>query len=147
MTRPSLGQLLSLLVLSGIVATGCQRTPAVADDPIGALTRGRADASASRTVARGRLLFVSTCATCHGDDASGRGQNASRLDPRPTDLRGVASRWSPQDLRVIVLHGTAATGRSPLCPPRAGVLGADDVDAVMAFLQRLGTGPHLEQGR
>jgi len=117
-------------------ASGCSRQSS-REDPIAIAARSTEQADLGRTAADGRRRFLAYCAPCHGDEGRGDGQNASRLTPRPTDLRGAAARLSAADIRRIVDAGTAATGRSPLCPPLGRTLGAEGVDAVVAYVQTL----------
>jgi DMSO reductase family type II enzyme heme b subunit len=44
-------------------------------------------ASSPEEVERGRVLFASACAQCHGDDGGGDGIAASRVRPLPRDFR------------------------------------------------------------
>ena len=117
--------------------SGCSRPAAPAEDPIAVAARSTEQAGLGRTAADGRRRFLTYCVPCHGDEGRGDGQNASRLTPRPADLRGAAARLSPADIRRIVDAGTAAAGRSPLCPPHGRTLGADGVDAIVAYVQTL----------
>ncbi len=84
--------------------------------------------------ARGHRVFLRRCATCHGPQGRGDGQNAYNLQPPPPDFQESLAKLSPADRRKVVESGTAALGRSPLCPPWGRTLGPDDVDAVVAWL-------------
>jgi len=85
--------------------------------------------------ARGHRVFLQRCATCHGPQGRGDGQNAYNLQPPPPDFQESLAKLSPADRRKVVESGTAALGRSPLCPPWGRSLGPDDVDAVVAWLE------------
>jgi mono/diheme cytochrome c family protein len=85
--------------------------------------------------ARGHRVFLKRCATCHGPEGRGDGQNAYNLEPPPPDLRESLAKLSPADRRKVVEGGTAALGRSAMCPPRGRSMGPDDVDAVLAWLE------------
>lgn len=85
--------------------------------------------------ARGHRLFVQRCATCHGPQGRGDGQNAYRLDPPPPDFQASLVRLSVTDRRRVIEGGTAALGRSPLCPPWGRTLDGDEVDALVAWLE------------
>jgi mono/diheme cytochrome c family protein len=93
----------------------------------------RSDALTARE-ARGHRVFLQRCATCHGPEGRGDGQNAYNLQPPPPDFQESLAKLSPADRRQIVEGGTAALGRSPLCPPWGRSLGPDDVDAVLAWV-------------
>ncbi len=84
--------------------------------------------------AQGHRVFVQRCATCHGPQGHGDGQNAFNLRPPPPDFRESLARLSVADRRRVIEGGTAALGRSPLCPPWGRSLSPDDVDALLAWL-------------
>ena len=118
-------------------AADCSRQSTPPGNPIAVAGRSIEQAGLGRTAADGRRRYLTYCAPCHGDEGSGDGQNASRLAPRPTDLRGAATRLSAADIRRIVDAGTAAAGRSPLCPPHGRTLGPDAVDAIVTYVETL----------
>jgi mono/diheme cytochrome c family protein len=80
-------------------------------------------------------VFLQRCATCHGPEGRGDGQNAYTLDPPPPDFQESLAKLSPADRRAVVTGGTAALGRSPTCPPWGRSLSPEDVDAVVAWLE------------
>ncbi len=88
----------------------------------------------SAAEAEGKALFAARCATCHGGEGHGDGQNAYNLSPAPPDFAQSLAKVPPADRRRIVEAGTAAVGRSPLCPPNGRALRAEEVDAVVAWL-------------
>jgi mono/diheme cytochrome c family protein len=122
------------LVLSSLLASlgvAC-RTPS--KPPRDALQEAfEADALTAQQ-ARGHRVFLRRCATCHGPQGRGDGQNAYNLRPPPPDFQESLAKLSPAARREIVESGTAALGRSPLCPPWGRTLGPDDVGAVLAWL-------------
>lgn len=128
----------AMAVLIVGAAAGCHRSPEVRANPVADAMRAGTDPSLDRAAAEGRRIFLATCATCHGDTGRGDGQNASRLTPRPPDLQSSLRTLPATDMRRIVESGSAAVGRSPLCPPHARDLGAEGIDAVLAYLQTIG---------
>lgn len=95
----------------------------------------------TRMQREGGVLFAERCATCHGDAGRGDGQNAYTLDPPPPDLvdagRQVPEAERRAEWRRIVEQGSAAVGRSPLCPPWGRVLSPARVEALLAHLEWL----------
>jgi len=85
--------------------------------------------------ARGHRVFVQRCATCHGPQGHGDGQNAYNLTPPPPDFRQSLPRLSAADRRKVVESGTASLGRSALCPPWGRSLSVEEIDAVVAWLE------------
>lgn len=75
------------------------------------------DAAQRRTHAeRGRRIFLTTCATCHGEKADGKGPAAAALRDEwgepivPRDLRGpLHSGDTPLDLMRVLLTGIGGT--------------------------------------
>jgi mono/diheme cytochrome c family protein len=82
----------------------------------------------------GHRVFVQRCATCHGAAGRGDGQNAYNLDPPPPDFQETLSALSPKDRRRVIEGGTAALGRSALCPPWGRSLDEPEVEALLAYL-------------
>lgn len=121
-----------LVVLALLAAAGCRRTPPPARDALQAAFR---EGALRAVEARGHRLFVQRCATCHGPQGRGDGQNAYNLDPPPPDFQESLPKLSVADRRRVVEGGTASIGRSPLCPPRTRSLDPDEIDALVAWLE------------
>lgn len=124
-----------------VAACACSRAPAKNEDPVWGALRSGGSALQSPSLAEGHRVFVAYCATCHGDEGRGDGQNASRVAPRPPDLTQSIVRLSIADIRRIVEGGTASVGRTPLCPPHGRTLGPERTDAVVGYLRTLGPKP------
>jgi mono/diheme cytochrome c family protein len=119
--------------IAAALAVGACRAPAPpARDAVQAAFR---EGALTAREARGHRVFRQRCATCHGPEGRGDGQNAYSLRPPPPDFQESLAKLSPADRRKIVESGTASLGRSPLCPPWGRSLGPDDVDAVLAWLE------------
>jgi len=126
---PGLGAVAGLGLLA---VAACQKVPSPARDVLQEAFR---DDALSATEARGHRLFLQRCATCHGPQGRGDGQNAYNLDPPPPDFQVSLARLSVAERRRVIEGGTASLGRSPLCPPRRRALDADQVDALLAWLE------------
>jgi mono/diheme cytochrome c family protein len=131
------GAFVAVLAMASL--TGCRRhgAPAPADPMLEALRADEQAAGLSYAEAQGRLLFGQYCATCHGDEGKGDGQNASDLDPRPPDL--TISKWASDAdyLRRVITQGSAAVGQSPLSPPWGRALRAQEVDDLVLYCRAL----------
>ena len=66
---------------------------------------GQADA-----VAAGKDLFITNCASCHGDSAKGDGPAAAALDPAPANLQDTTSQTTPAYEHWVITKGGAAAG-------------------------------------
>lgn len=115
-----------------LVVAGCRAAPPSAKDAVQEAFRD--DALSSRE-ARGHRVFLQRCATCHGPQGRGDGQNAYNLQPPPPDFQESLAKVPRADRRRIIEGGTAALGRSPMCPPRGRSLDEGDVDALLAWLE------------
>jgi mono/diheme cytochrome c family protein len=115
-----------------LVVAGCRAGPPPAKDAVQEAFR---DDALSAREARGHRVFQQRCATCHGPQGRGDGQNAYNLRPPPPDFRESLVKVPRADRRRIIEDGTAALGRSPTCPPRGRALDEDDVEALLAWLE------------
>lgn len=115
-----------------LAAIGCR--PSAGTPPRDVLQEAFREDGLTAVEAHGHRLFVARCATCHGIEGHGDGQNAYSLSPTPPDFAESLARVAPEDRRRIVTSGTAAVGRSPLCPPNGRALSPDEVDALLAWL-------------
>jgi mono/diheme cytochrome c family protein len=123
--------LVALLLLG---PAACRRT---AQPPRDAVQQAFRDGSLMSLEAQGKRVFVERCATCHGREGRGDGQNAYNLHPPPPDFPQSLPKLTPADRRRVIEDGTAALGRSPLCPPRGGSLDDAGVSALLAYLEVL----------
>lgn len=128
-----------LVVAVWLGFAGCRRkhqqTP---PDPIGEVFRKQAqEEGLSRAETEGKRLFAHYCATCHGGKGEGDGQNAYNLDPKPPEFQQSLQAHAPPYWRHIIEGGSAAVGRSPLCPPWGRSLSAREIDALIVYLAAL----------
>jgi mono/diheme cytochrome c family protein len=131
------------IALTGALAlsAGCRHTTASArpgDPLLEAIRAEEREGKLSYVESQGRHLFLHYCATCHGDDGRGDGQNASNLNPPPPDLTSTRDALDTALLRKIIAEGSAAAGRSPLSPPWGRSLSPQEIDYLMAYCQSLG---------
>jgi mono/diheme cytochrome c family protein len=118
----------------GFAACGGPTRPAP-PDPLGDVFRKQAqEEGLTRTETEGKRLFAHYCVTCHGERGQGDGQNAYNLDPKPPEFQQSLRANAPSYWRQIIEGGSAAVGRSPLCPPWGRTLSAREVDALIAYL-------------
>jgi mono/diheme cytochrome c family protein len=89
----------------------------------------KADAA---SVSRGKQLFQSSCATCHGASGRGDGPVGKALDPKPADLTAMAGHHSDGDYAWKIANGRGAM------PPWKGVLDDKQIWDVVNFVQSLG---------
>jgi mono/diheme cytochrome c family protein len=82
---------------------------------------------------QGRQLFRQYCATCHGDEGKGDGQNESMLNPAPPDFTGLKRLQDVAYVRRAIVEGSAAVGRSPLSPPWGRSLRSQEIEYLVAY--------------
>jgi mono/diheme cytochrome c family protein len=121
-----------LLVVATVTVTGCRAAPPPAKDAVQEAFR---DDALSAREARGHRVFLQRCATCHGTQGRGDGQNAYNLQPPPPDFQESLAKLPVADRRKVIEGGTVSLGRSPLCPAWGRSVAPDDVDALLAWLE------------
>jgi mono/diheme cytochrome c family protein len=131
----------ALVLLALLGPAACRRAPEPARD---AVQEGFRDGSLTAREARGKRVFAERCATCHGREGRGDGQNAYNLRPPPPDFSVSLAKLPPADRRRVIEGGTAALGRSSLCPPWGRTLDASDTEALLAYLDVLARLPKPE---
>jgi mono/diheme cytochrome c family protein len=125
-----------LVPLALIVA--CRRTAPPPSDPmLDAIRAEERVGGRSYGEGQGKHLFAQYCATCHGDEGKGDGQNASNLNPPPPDLTSSKNARDAAYLRRVIAQGSAAIGRSPLSPPWGRSLSAQQIDYLVAYCEAL----------
>ena len=99
-----------------------------------------------RDQARGNFLsapagiFRHYCAHCHGEDGKGQGRLwSSEMSPKPTDLTGLEA--DEATLANMIRDGTAAQGKSPLCPPWGRTISPQDRMRLTRYILALDGGP------
>jgi mono/diheme cytochrome c family protein len=88
-----------------------------------------------KAVARGRAVYFTFCAQCHGPDFDGNGTVGQSFVPPPTDLRSAKVQAAHAgELFKSVSYGVPG-GRQPALDTTIGV---NDRWSVIAFVQSLG---------
>jgi mono/diheme cytochrome c family protein len=116
-----------------LALSGCHGAPE--KPPLNAVQTAFREGDLSTRQAHGQRVFAQRCATCHGPRGRGDGQNAYNLQPPPPDFQEALPSLSRVDRRRVIEGGTAALGRSPLCPPWGPSLDEDEVEALLAWME------------
>jgi mono/diheme cytochrome c family protein len=87
---------------------------------------------------KGKEIFTTQCAACHGNSAKGDGPTATAMGMKLPDLSNKAylDKLGDQHLKKVIREGGAAVGKSPMMPP-FGSLGDKDVEDVIAYIRSL----------
>lgn len=83
--------------------------------------------------ARGKTIYETRCAPCHGVEGGGDGPGAAAIAPKPRNFRDPAF-WqgrTAQQLRLVVKQGKPGT----LMAPFEGALSDAEIDDVVAYVQ------------
>lgn len=130
---------LAALVLAAGLASCRRATAAPPGDPLlDAIRAQERQAGLTYAEGQGRALFSQYCATCHGDEGQGDGQNSSNLNPAPPSFVGSKHLLDSDYLRRVITQGSAAVGRSPLSPPWGRNLRPQEIEYLVAFCHALG---------
>ena len=89
--------------------------------------------------AKGKDLYTTNCAGCHGPTGKGDGPAAAALTPKPSDLTNKASMSGLKDqyLFDLIQKGGVPVGKSPLMLPLGSKLKDGDIRDVIAYMKSL----------
>ncbi len=93
--------------------------------------------STGDAVASGKVLFLSACSPCHGQQGHGDGPSSKDLNPKPRNLTDPAY-MAPLDDRYLfelISRGGIAVGKSPQMPQFP--LSSQDVGNLIAYVRTL----------
>lgn len=85
----------------------------------------------------GRDLFLAACANCHGADGKGASQSLLGFDLRIRDFTDcqATAREPDADWVAVGLHGGPARGFSELMPAFEGLLSAEEIGRIVAYMR------------
>jgi mono/diheme cytochrome c family protein len=131
--------LATVTALALVASIGCRSRPQPkpGDPLLDAIRAEEREGNLTYVESQGKHLFLHYCATCHGDDGRGDGQNASNLTPPPPDLTASVNARSAALLRKVITEGSASVGRSPMSPPWGRSLSGQEIDYLVAYCQSL----------
>lgn len=95
-----------------LVLSGCGNKDSGLPRPYRDLAVPERMLASARAQARGRKLFLTNCAICHGNQANGNGIRSEGLDPRPVDFTnpGWRSQMTPRHTFYVIRNGVGGTG-------------------------------------
>ena len=137
MTARSRAVTCTVLALAASVACRTAPRSQPGDPLLDAIRAEEREGHLSYVESQGRHLFLHYCATCHGDEGRGDGQNASNLNPPPPDLTASPHARDAALVRKVITEGSASVGRSPLSPPWGHNLSRLEIDYLVAYCQSL----------
>ena len=93
----------------------------------------------SSKLPRGRTLYLTFCAQCHGIEGNGKGVNAKAMSVAPRNHTSSEEMAGLTDERLFaaIKFGGGAVGKSSLMPSWATLLTDADIDALVGYLHKL----------
>ena len=101
-------------------------------------------ARAAGDPAKGKVIFTTNCASCHGESGKGDGPVGVALNPHPRDFTKAEFKFdaakdgkpgSDAALTNVIKNGAGAYGGSPLMAPWGGTLSDADIQNVIAYIR------------
>ena len=101
-------------------------------------------AGQAQDAAAGKEIYEQYCALCHGPQGKGDGSLSANLDPKPRNHTDGAYMNALTDAHLlkVVGEGGAAAGLSPIMPAWKGILSAQQIQDVVAFVRTLAVPPY-----
>ena len=86
---------------------------------------------------RGKKVYDTYCATCHGKQGKGDGPGAAALKPKPRDFtdKNYMEKLKDDYLFKIISDGGASVGKSPLMPAWKTSIKKEDINNVIAYIR------------
>ena len=93
--------------------------------------------------AEGKKLYVSYCATCHGESGKGDGSAGLSLPVRPADHTNgaVMNQLSDSFLIDIISKGGGAVGKSTFMPAWGGALNEKQIRDIVSYIRSIAVTP------
>jgi mono/diheme cytochrome c family protein len=120
-----------IVVVIFLLTTACSQAQPHAERPVG---------ESPFAVKEGGRLYQHYCSVCHGTEGRGDGRFfASTLSPAPTDFTKPEWRveWSDNHLVAAITVGTAARGKSDLCPAWGETFSSVEIQYLVAYIREL----------
>jgi mono/diheme cytochrome c family protein len=101
-------------------------------------------AHAAGDAAKGKVIFTTNCASCHGESGKGDGPVGAALNPHPRDFTKGEFKFdaakdgkpgSDAALTNVIKNGAGVYGGSPLMAPWGGTLSDADIQNVIAYIR------------
>ncbi len=99
---------------------------------------GSVGAAQKATPTAGQTVYDRDCATCHGPEGKGDGEQATYITPGPQDFtKGILDKRSDDFLTSVITKGGQAQGLSESMPgfPK---LSKADLQSLVAYIRQLG---------
>jgi mono/diheme cytochrome c family protein len=109
-----------------------------------AIAASTASPSVTRDLQAGRALYVTHCATCHGDGGHGDGPSAAAFATKPSNLAdGRLLNSLPDEFLInVIRHGGPAEGLAPTMPPFDRTLSEAQIRLIVSYARSIAEPAH-----
>jgi mono/diheme cytochrome c family protein len=122
-------------VAISLTCTACSRVDSELPPPYDRVPVPQARLRSPEAIARGRALYASNCALCHGERGDGRGQRAAGFSKAPANFTDPAWRQRTSERRVFYAIREGLRG-TPM--PSWKALSEDESWDLVAFVLSVG---------
>ncbi|MFQ5787131.1 MAG: c-type cytochrome [Thermodesulfobacteriota bacterium] len=128
----------SFISFEGIFASNDIEKKELFDKPKDSSYLILAEADQKGDPAKGKEIFETNCAACHGPEGKGDGPAAAALEPKPRNLGDAeyVSTLSNEHLFKVINVGGASVGLSPIMAAWGGILSENEIWNVIAYLRK-----------
>ncbi len=133
-----------LAACSVVMITGCGKKEGPKDKaaqttPAATVDQAAIDQKLPYSLKEGKRLFSHYCGVCHGETGDGGGQYYG-LTPTPANFTDKAFMKTLPDEKLFkaINEGSAAMGKSNLCPPWGKSFNPEETEFIVAYIRTLG---------
>jgi mono/diheme cytochrome c family protein len=97
----------------------------------------------------GKKLYLTYCASCHGDNGKGDGPAAQSLPVKPANhtAGSVMNQFTDKFLMEIISKGGSAVGKSPMMPAWGGQFKENQLRDIVAYVRSIADPPYKPSGK
>ncbi|HEX9272550.1 MAG TPA: cytochrome c [Candidatus Binatia bacterium] len=107
------------------------------------------DPTWAQNQSEGKKLYLTYCASCHGDNGKGDGPAAQSLPVKPANHTSgsVMNQFTDKFLMEIISKGGSAVGKSPMMPAWGGQFKEDQLRDIVAYVRSIADPPYKPSGK
>jgi len=107
------------------------------------------DPTWAQNQSEGKKLYLTYCASCHGDNGKGDGPAAQSLPVKPANHTSgsVMNQFTDKFLMEIISKGGSAVGKSPMMPAWGGQFKEDQLRDIVAYVRSIADPPYKASGK